>query len=106
MDTPGHEQLKAHHRQLRDTQPEGLRLREHRALSWLRRIEQAEDADGRFLFLWIAFNATYAQEISEDAHSPNIAYSGNSSSAYATSTTQAISTPSSGRNSPAASAPC
>ncbi len=38
----------------------------HRALSWLQRAEQAEDEDGRFIFLWIAFNAAYATEIDED----------------------------------------
>lgn len=43
-----------------------LNLRVHRALSWLQRAEQAEDEDGRFIFLWIAFNAAYATEIDED----------------------------------------
>ena len=37
----------------------------HRALSWLDRAEQAEDLDGRFIFLWIAFNAAYATEIDD-----------------------------------------
>lgn len=60
---PDFERLKARHRAVRDQQPEQLRLRIHRALSWLRRAGQAEDGDGRFLFLWIAFNAAYAQEI-------------------------------------------
>ena len=40
-----------------------LNLRIHRALSWLQRAAQCDDADGHFVFLWIAFNAAYAQEI-------------------------------------------
>ncbi len=36
----------------------------HRALSWLKRAEQEpDDGDARFVFLWIAFNAAYANEI-------------------------------------------
>jgi hypothetical protein len=38
----------------------------HRALSWLQRAEMAEDEDGRFIFLWIAFNAAYATEIDDN----------------------------------------
>ncbi len=42
----------------------GRALRVHRALSWLNRAErEAADPDARFTFLWIAFNAAYAQEI-------------------------------------------
>src|SRR5690606_11322959 len=57
--------LKQRHRQERDNQHPNLRLRLHRALSWLDRAEQADDVDGRFVFLWIAFNAAYATEIDE-----------------------------------------
>lgn len=43
-------------------------LRVHRALSWLRRAELCEgDDDARFIFLWIALNAAYADEIQQDA---------------------------------------
>jgi len=43
--------------------PEPTRIRLHRAISWLRRAEQeTRDHDARFIFLWIAFNAAYAQE--------------------------------------------
>jgi hypothetical protein len=57
--------LKARQREIRDGFPESLGLRTHRALSWLKRAEQeAEDDDACFIFLWIAFNAAYAQEIS------------------------------------------
>ena len=44
--------------------PEPLRVRLHRAISWLKRAEQeAGDQDARFIFLWIAFNAAYAHEL-------------------------------------------
>lgn len=58
-------ELKQRHRQERDQQHDNLSLRLHRALSWLHRAEQAEDDDGRFIFLWIAFNAAYACDIDE-----------------------------------------
>ncbi len=45
--------------------PPNLALRVHRALSWLNRAEQCDDTDGRFIFLWIAFNAAYAADIDE-----------------------------------------
>ncbi|WP_421253053.1 hypothetical protein [Aeromonas jandaei] len=60
------EQLKTRHRTLREHSPSNLNLRVHRALSWLQRAEMAEDEDGRFIFLWIAFNAAYATEIDDD----------------------------------------
>jgi len=56
--------LKSRHRELRDRFPQSLTLRTHRALSWLERSEQEiEDSDAKFIFLWIAFNAAYANEI-------------------------------------------
>jgi hypothetical protein len=59
-----YEDLKARQRALRDSFTPSLSLRTHRALSWLHRAEQeAADDDARFLFLWIAFNAAYANEI-------------------------------------------
>ncbi|EEG7582877.1 hypothetical protein GXS47_005145, partial [Salmonella enterica] len=60
------EQLKIQHRTLREHFPADLNLRVHRALSWLQRAEMAEDEDGRFIFLWIAFNAAYATEIDDN----------------------------------------
>ncbi len=60
------ERLRAEHRRLRSTLPEPVRLRTHRALSWLERAgKEQKDVDARFLFLWIAFNAAYAREIFE-----------------------------------------
>ncbi|MGI2160762.1 hypothetical protein ACRN9X_03435 [Shewanella oncorhynchi] len=58
-------QLKNQQRILREQSPTNLNLRVHRALSWLQRAEMADDDDGRFIFLWIAFNAAYATEIDE-----------------------------------------
>lgn len=55
--------LKNQHRRMRDRQPESLRVRIHRAISWLMRAEQeTDDPDARYIFLWIAFNAAYASE--------------------------------------------
>ena len=59
---PSFETLKTRQREERDKYPENMGLRVHRALSWLQRAEQAEDLDGRFIFLWVAFNAAYAQD--------------------------------------------
>ncbi|WP_166363099.1 HEPN domain-containing protein [Pseudomonas akapageensis] len=60
-----YQSLKTRHRNERDAHHPNLSLRVHRALSWLNRAEQAEDVDGRFIFLWIAFNAAYATDIDE-----------------------------------------
>lgn len=57
--------LKEKHRMLRDAEPESLRLRIHRAISWLDRAEKSEDTDSQFIFLWIAFNSAYSQETGE-----------------------------------------
>lgn len=59
--------LKARQRKERENHPPNLALRVHRSLSWLGRAEQADDVDGRFIFLWIAFNAAYATEIDESS---------------------------------------
>ena len=59
-----HSTLKTRQRAIRETFPPSLGLRVHRALSWLGRAErEAEDFDARFIFLWIAFNAAYANEL-------------------------------------------
>ncbi|TDT44254.1 hypothetical protein DES49_0354 [Halospina denitrificans] len=64
------EVLKARHRTIREQLPDSLDLRVHRALSWLNRSEQCADDDGRFVFLWIAFNAVYAQEMRAETPMP------------------------------------
>ena len=59
--------LKDRHREIRDSQPEALKLRIHRALSWLLRSEkETEDLDARFILQWIALNAAYAREFSRE----------------------------------------
>lgn len=58
-----HEELKTRQRAIRHNFPEGLGLRVHRALSWLKRADQEmADDDARFIFLWIGFNAAYAYD--------------------------------------------
>jgi hypothetical protein len=55
--------LKEKQRAMRDGFPDELGLRVHRAISWLIRAEAEEDADVRFILLWIGFNAAYAGNI-------------------------------------------
>ena len=56
--------LKERQREIRDSFPHSLSLRVHRALSWLKRAEQeVEDHDARFIFLWVAFNAAYSNQV-------------------------------------------
>lgn len=57
-----YDQLKAKQRRLRENFPETMGLRVHRAISWIGRAEACDDDDGKFIFLWIAFNAAYADE--------------------------------------------
>lgn len=61
-----YEALKNRQRGERHQYPEAIGLRIHRALSWLHRAEQCEDEDGRFIFLWIAFNAAYSNELGDN----------------------------------------
>ena len=49
----------------RDNHPTNLGLRLHRALSWLDRVEQFNDQDGQFIFLWIAFKNAYVNELGD-----------------------------------------
>ena len=66
-----HKILKTRQRQDRDNYHPTLKLRVHRALSWLDRAEKSsDDLDGKFIFLWIAFNAAYASPINIDAKNP------------------------------------
>lgn len=62
-DVLDHATLKAKQRAIRDGFPETMGLRAHRSISWIGRAEACgEDDDARFIFLWIAFNAAYADE--------------------------------------------
>lgn len=68
--------LKTKQRSLRDGFEESLSLRVHRALSWLQKSEECEeDQDSRFIFLWIAFNAAYAQDTEVLRHTESKAFS-------------------------------
>lgn len=56
--------LKAYQRANRENFGDSLALRSHRGLSWLQRAEMCDDdPDAKFIFLWIAFNAIYAQDL-------------------------------------------
>ncbi len=70
-DVLDHAALKAKQRAIRDGFPETMGLRVHRAISWIGRAEACgEDDDARFIFLWIAFNAAYADEREFQAIAP------------------------------------
>lgn len=63
MTVISHDKLKATQRERRAGFPPDMGLRVHRAISWIGRAErEADDSDARFVFLWIAFNAAYADE--------------------------------------------
>ena len=62
--------LQAKYQQLHGGFSEALDLRVSRAISWLERAENTDDIDGRFIFLWISFNAAYAGYI-DDAPKDN-----------------------------------
>ncbi len=62
--------LKDKQRAIRAEFPETLGLRVHRAISWIGRAEACgDDLDARFIFLWIGFNAAYADEQGLEAFS-------------------------------------
>lgn len=63
--TPGASQLKHAQREMRSQFSDALSLRIHRAISWFANAEQQADEDNRFIFLWIAFNSAYANEITD-----------------------------------------
>lgn len=63
-----HATLRAQAEHITLNRSDRLSLRVHRALSWLKRAELCEDdEDARFIFLWIALNAAYAEEFQRDA---------------------------------------
>lgn len=62
-----HATLKGRAEHLTQDRADRLRLRVHRALSWLKRAELCDDdEDARFIFLWISLNAAYADELHRD----------------------------------------
>ncbi len=61
-------ELKEKQRAIRSGFTPALGLRVHRCLSWFDRAEQAKgDEDATFVFLWVSFNAAYAEEIIDSA---------------------------------------
>lgn len=63
-ESPTPDGLKEKQRRLQAGFPENLSLRVHRAISWLQRAAQeSDDQDAAFIFLWIAFNSAYAEDI-------------------------------------------
>ena len=70
-DRPNFSRLKAKQRAIRQGFPDTIGLRVHRAISWIGRAEACgEDHDACFIFLWIAFNAAYADEREFQAIAP------------------------------------
>ncbi len=65
MDTVTFKTLEAERKRIENTLPENLGLRMRRATSWIGRAEKASDADARFIFYWIAFNAIYGSDTSD-----------------------------------------
>lgn len=62
------EALKRYQREHRKNFPDNLGLRVHRAISWLQKAEQArqaKDFDTEFIYYWISFNATYANDFGD-----------------------------------------
>jgi len=69
---PRFQPLKDKQRAIRAAFPQTMGLRVHRAISWIGRAEACgEDHDARFIFLWIAFNAAYADERDVQAIAPS-----------------------------------
>lgn len=65
-ESPAPARLKDKQRAIRQSFPENLALRVHRSISWLQRAEkESDDQDAAFIFLWIAFNSAYAEDIPE-----------------------------------------
>ena len=63
---PKIEELRVREKNLPTEFPEDLKLRLHRAVSWLLRAEnQDEDDDAAFIFYWVAFNALYGMLIKD-----------------------------------------
>ncbi|AGH46840.1 hypothetical protein [Paraglaciecola psychrophila] len=56
--------LKLRHRAERAHYPHHVSLRVDQTLSWFYRSESCQNnPDGQFIFLWVAFNAAYAEDL-------------------------------------------
>ena len=62
-----YKELEEKRKRLETSFPSDLGLRVRRAISWIGRAARADDDDGKFIFLWIAFNSAYADEQEFDA---------------------------------------
>jgi len=67
--------LKEVQREKRSGFRDALGLRVHRAISWLQKAEQCKDHDSQYIFLWIAFNSAYANELGETRMAESKIYS-------------------------------
>lgn len=60
------EDLTAYYKENRADFNDNFRLKMHRTLSWLKKANEEENLDFKFIALWIAFNAAYADELNKD----------------------------------------
>ena len=60
------ENLTTYYKENRDTFNDNFRLKMHRTLSWLKKANEEENLDFKFIALWIAFNAAYSDELSKE----------------------------------------
>lgn len=60
------ENLTDYYKENRDTFNDNFRLKMHRTLSWLKKANEEASLDFKFISLWIAFNAAYADELSKE----------------------------------------
>lgn len=68
------EELKQRHKKLRSNLQDAQNLRLHRAISWLQASDECPHKDGQFVFLWIAFNAAYANEMGKNHESESLIF--------------------------------
>lgn len=60
------ENLTQYYKENRADFNDNFRLKMHRTLSWLKKADEEENLDFKFISLWIAFNAAYADVLSND----------------------------------------
>ena len=56
-------QVESLYQQVQAELPDSIRLRVHRAMSWLKQAQQSPEQDMQFMGLWVAFNAAYARDL-------------------------------------------
>ncbi|MDH2997845.1 hypothetical protein A1D22_00650 [Pasteurellaceae bacterium LFhippo2] len=60
-------ELTTYYKEHRDDFNDNFRLKIHRMLSWLNKADTEEQLDFKFISLWIAFNAAYADELNNES---------------------------------------